>query len=68
MYVSMGFSIADRIKVFSSLALSKAEFISIVKSLLQHFSNILQYIQKEFMWDKSYPKINHSALTGDYYE
>lgn len=62
----LGISIAGRIQVFKSLALSKAIFVSTMLHDNQKFIEDLSAIQKDFIWEGKPRKIKHSTLIGDY--
>ena len=62
------FIIAGRIQIFKSLALSKAIYISTMKTLPSRFIKILDDIHKDFFWNKLQPKIKHSTLIANYEE
>ena len=62
LWSSRGLSIAGRIQIFKSLALSKAAYISTMKNFPSRFIKILDDIHKDFIWNKLRPKIKHSTL------
>ena len=65
---SRGLSIAGRIEIFKSLALSKAVYISTKKNFSSRFIKILDDIHKDFIWNKLQLKIKHSTLIANYEE
>ena len=68
LWSSRALSIAGRIQIFKSLALSKAVYISAMKNFLSRFIKILDDIHKDFIWNKLQPKIKHSTLIANYDE
>ena len=63
-----GLSIAGKIQIFKSLALSKAVYILTMKNFPVRFIKILDDIHKDFIWNKLQPKIKHSTLIANYEE
>ena len=58
-------SLAGKIHVFKSLAISKPVFIGNVRSVPHKVVNSLQTIHKQFIWDAKGPNIKHSTLVSD---
>ena len=63
---SRGLTIAGRIQIFKSIALSKMVYITTMLHPLKQTLHQLNLIQKDFMWRSRRPKIRHSTLIGDY--
>ena len=63
-----GLTIAGRIQIFETLAISKVVYISTLKNSSRQFIKALSEVQKDFVWSKPIPKIKHSSLTGNYVE
>ena len=63
-----GLTIAGRIQIFKTLAISKTLFISTMKTPPTQFLNLLNSIQKDFIWNKSRAKIKHCSIISDYKE
>ena len=55
-------------RIFKTLAICKAVYISTMKNTLSQFISILNEIQQRFIWNKKRPKIKHSTLIGSYEE
>ena len=51
-----------------TLAISKTFNISTMRNLPTHFLNLLNSIQKDFIWNKSHAKIKHCSIIADYKE
>ena len=58
-------TLAGKINIFKSLALSKAIFVCTMKNAPQKFIDDLNHIQKEFLWNGK-PKIKHSTIVSSY--
>ena len=63
-----GLTIAGRIHIFKTLAISKTLYISAMRNPPTHFLNLLNSIQKDFIWNKSRAKIKHCGIIADYKE
>ena len=60
-----GLTIARRIQIFKTLAISKVVYISTMKNPPRQFIEALSEVQQDFVWNKSCSKIKHS---GNYEE
>ena len=65
---SRGLTIAGRIQIFKTLAVSKTLYISTMRNPPTHFLNLFNSIQKDFIWNKSRAKIKHCSIIADYKE
>ena len=63
-----GLTIAGRIQIFKTLAISKTLYISTMITPPTEFLNLLNSIQKDFIWNKSRAKIKHYSIIADYKE
>ena len=63
-----GLTIAGRIQIFKTLAISKVVYISTMKNPPHQFIEALNEVQQDFVWNTSRPKIKHSRLVGNYEE
>ena len=63
---SRGLTLAGRIQILTSAALSKMVYISTMLHPSKQTYNQLNLIQKDFIWRARCPKIKHSTLIGDY--
>ena len=63
-----GLTIAGRIQIFKTLAISKAVHTSIMKNPPRQIMEALNEVQQDFVWNKSRSKIKHSSLIGNYEE
>ena len=63
-----GLTLAGRILVFKSLALSKLLYACTMKVLSKFVIDQLNTLHKHFIWNNKRPKIKHSTLTADYCE
>ena len=59
-------TLAGKIQIFKSLALSKAVYIGSVTSPSQQFLDQLNLLKRDFIWDGKSAKIKHSTLIGCY--
>ena len=59
-------TLAGRIQIFKSIALSKLVYISTMLHPSKQTLNQLNLIQKDFIWRDCRSKIKHSTLIGDY--
>ena len=59
-------SIASKITVFKTLAISKIVHLSLVKTISNLIKQELNKIQKEFIWKTHNPKIKHNTLCKNY--
>ena len=60
-----GLTIAGRLQIFKTLAISKVVFI---KTPPRQSIEALNEVQQDFVWNKSRSKIKHSSLIGNYEE
>ena len=60
------FSLAGKITVFKSLAISKIVYLSFLTLLPNNIIKELKEIQKKFLWSDKKAKINHDTLRNDY--
>ena len=63
-----GLTLAGRILIFKSMALTKAVYTSTMVSPLKQFIDLLSSIKQDFIWKGHRLKIKHSALVGEYAE
>ena len=63
-----GLTIARRIQIFKTLAISKTLYISTMRNPPTQFLNLLNSIQKDFIWNKSRAKIKYCSIIADYKE
>ena len=63
-----GLSLAGRILVFKSLAISKLIYASTMKCPAKQILDQMNSVHKSFIWDNKKPKIKHSTLIADYSE
>ena len=63
-----GLTLADRILVFKSLALSKLLYACTMKVPSKFAIGQLNTLHKNFIWNNKQPKIKHSTLIVDYCE
>ena len=63
-----GLTIARRIQIFKTLAISKVVYISTIKNPPRQSTEALNEVQQDFVWNKSRSKIKHSSLIGNYEE
>ena len=63
-----GLTIEGRIQIFKILAISKTLYISTMRNPPTQFLNLLNSIQKDFIWNKSCAKIEHCSIIADYKE
>ena len=63
-----GLSLAGRILVFKSLAISKLIYASTMKCPSKQILDQMNSVHKSFIWDNKKPKIKHSTLIADYSE
>ena len=61
-------SLAGRILIFKSLALSKVLYASTMKCPSKQVVDQLNVMQGGFIWNNKKPKIKHSTLVADYSE
>ena len=59
-------SIASKITVFKTLAISKIVHLALVKTIPNSIIQELSKIQKEFIWKTRNPKIKHDTLCKNY--
>ena len=59
-------SLAGKILVFDTLALSKLIEVATMIAPPKQFIDEANRVQKEFIWDNKCPKIKHCTLIGDY--
>ena len=63
---SRGMTLAGRIQILKSTALSKMVYIGTMLHPSKQTLDQLSLIQKDFIWRARRPKIKHSTLIGDY--
>ena len=63
-----GVTIAGRIQIFKTLAISKTLHISTMRTPPTQFLELLNSIQKDFIWNNSHAKIKHCSIIADYKE
>ena len=63
-----GLTLAGRILIFKSMALSKTVYTSTMVSPPKHSIDLLNSIKQNFIWNGRCPKIKHSTLIGGYAE
>ena len=63
-----GLTLAGRILIFKSLALSKLLYACTMKVPSKFIIDQLNTLQKNFIWNNKRPKIKHSTLIADYKE
>ena len=63
---SRGLSLAGKILVFKTLAVSQLLYVCTFKNPSTQIIESLNSIQKKFIWSKKRPKIKHSRLIADY--
>ena len=61
-------TIAGKIQIFKTLAISKVVYISTMKNPPRQFIEALNEVQQDFVWNKSRSKIMYSSLIGNYEE
>ena len=61
-------TLAGKIQIFKSLALSKAVYIGTMTSPSRQFLDQLNLLKRDFIWDGKSTKIKHSTLIGCYAE
>ena len=59
-------SLAGKILVFNTLALSKSIYVATMIAPPKQFIDEANRVRKEFIWDNKRPKIKHCTLIGDY--
>ena len=59
-------SLLDKISIFKTLAFSKIIHLTLVISAPFSTIDLLNKIQKNFLWDKKNTKIKHTTLCCDY--
>ena len=63
-----GLTIAGRIQIFKTLAISKTLHMSTMRTPPTQFLELLSSIQKDFIWNNSRAKIKHCSIMADYKE
>ena len=63
-----GLTIAGRIQIFKTLAISEVVYISTMKNPPRQFIEAINEVQQDFVQKKSGSKIKHLSLTGNYEE
>ena len=63
-----GLTLAGRILVFKSLALSKLLYACTMKVASKFVIDQLNTLHKNFIWNNKRPEIKHSTLIADYCE
>ena len=66
MWGCRGLTLAGRILIFKSLALSKVLYTCTLTSFTKDFIKQLEDLRKNFIWNGRKLKIKHSTLIGDY--
>ena len=61
-------TLAGRILIFKSMALSNTVYKSTMVSPRKQFIDLLSSIKQNFIWNGHRPKIKHSTLVGEYAE
>ena len=59
-------SLLGKISISKALAFSKIIHLTLVTSVPSSTIDLLNYIQKDFLWDKKYAKIKHTTSCCDY--
>ena len=59
-------SLLGKISIFKTLAFSKIIHLTLVTSVPSFAIDLLNKIQKDFLWDKKNAKIKHTILYCDY--
>ena len=59
-------SLAGKISVFKTLAISKIVYLAMMTPVPNQIINELYKLQKEFLWGNSKPKIKHETLCNSY--
>ena len=59
-------TLAGRITIFKTLAISKIVYISYLSHVPSEIINYLELIHKKFIWQNKKAKIKHSTLISDY--
>ena len=65
MWGCRGLTLAGRILIFKSLALSKVLYTCTVTNFTKDFV-MLEDLRKNFIWNGRRPEIKHSTVIGDY--
>ena len=68
LWESRSLSLAGRILVFKSLAISKLIYASTMECPSTQILDQMNSVHKSFIWDNKKPKIKHSTLIADYSE
>ena len=63
-----GLTIAGRNQIFKTLAISKTLYISTMRTPMTQFLELLNSIQKDFIWNTSCANIKHCNIIADYKE
>ena len=63
-----GLTISGRIQIFKTSAISKTLYMSTMRTPLTQFLELLNSIQKDFIWNNSLGKIKHCNILADYKE
>ena len=66
MWGCRGLTLAGRMLIFKSLALSKVLYTCTMTNFTKDFIKQLEDLRKNFIWNGRRPKIKHSALIGDH--
>ena len=66
MWGCRGLTLAGRILIFKSLALSKVLYTCTMTNFTKDFIKQLEGLRKLFIWNGKRPKIKHSTLIRDY--
>ena len=64
----IGLTIEGRIQIFKTLAISKTLCMCTMRTPPTQFPELLNSIQKNFIWNNSRAKIKHCSIIADYKE
>ena len=59
-------TLEGKIIIFKTLALSKITFLAQVLEIQNQIIDILQQIQKDFLWNLTSPKVKHETICKDF--
>ena len=66
MWKMRNFSLLGKISIFETLAFSEIIHLTLVTSVPAYTNDLLNKIQKDFLWDKKNAKIKHTTLCCEY--
>ena len=66
MWRMRNWSLLGKISIFKTLAFSKTIHLTLVTSVPSSTIDLLNKIQKEFLWDKKNAKVKHTTLCCNY--